>query len=131
MLKEKTERKVRSVSKIVSIKKRDGTIVPFDFNRIIRAISRAMEASHEGGEINAIEVARSVVKSLNEIKKNLEEEIPKIQQAIINCILFGTYYDNTVLISSDGFINFCCFLIQTLEYSNVIIKMKIILLVII
>jgi hypothetical protein len=67
-------------------------------------------------------------KSLNEIKKNLEEEIPKIQQAIINCILFGTYYDNTVLISSDSFINFCCFLIQTLEYSNFIIKMKIILL---
>jgi hypothetical protein len=67
------------------------------------------------------------MKSLKELKKNLEEENPKIQQALLNCILFGTYSESKILIKNEFFINFCLYLISFLDISQTIIKMKIIM----
>ena len=67
-------------------------------------------------------------KGLSEIKKNLEEESSKNQQAIINCILFGVKQDNSFFQKNENFVNFCMFLMNLLESGvNVVIKMKIIL----
>jgi len=67
-------------------------------------------------------------KGLIEIKKNLEEETSKNQQAIINCILFGAKQDNSILVKNENFVNFCMFLMNLLESGvNVVLKMKIIL----
>ncbi len=67
-------------------------------------------------------------KGLMEIKKNLEEETSKNQQAIINCILFGAKQDNYFLLKNDNFVAFTTFLMNLLESGvNVVLKMKIIL----
>ncbi|MFO0719010.1 MAG: ATP cone domain-containing protein [Candidatus Paceibacterota bacterium] len=55
--------------KIVSIQKRDGSIVPFDASHITRAIFRALSATGEGGEPEAERVTAAVMKSLFALKK--------------------------------------------------------------
>jgi serine/threonine-protein kinase ULK4 len=68
------------------------------------------------------------IKSLQEIKKNLEQEDNvKIQQALLNCILYGIYADNRAFIKNEYFINFCNYLISFLDISASILKIKIIL----
>lgn len=62
----KNRRKYISLQKI---QKRDGMIVPFDENRIKRAIFRAMNATGEGGEEDATRVAYSVLDALLLLKK--------------------------------------------------------------
>ena len=67
-------------------------------------------------------------KGLIEIKRNLEEETSKNQQALINCILFGAKQDNSFLVKNENFVNFCTFLMNLLESGvNIVLKMKIIL----
>src|SRR3989338_431614 len=63
------------------IRKRDGTIVPFDEERIVKAIWKAMRASGEGGEPEARRVARAVVKDLRQLVKNTSSDfLPTVEE---------------------------------------------------
>ncbi len=63
------------------IQKRDGLVVPFDEKHILRAIFRAMEASHEGGEAQAEKVMYKVLDTLLEIQKKqkIKNFIPNVE----------------------------------------------------
>lgn len=70
MKKEKSISKVE-LAKIKFIRKRTGEVVPFDINRITRAVLKAFEASKEGGELMAESIAKSVFKNLLETQADL------------------------------------------------------------
>ncbi len=63
------------------IQKRDGLVVPFDQKHILRAISRAMDASHEGGEEAAEKVMVKVLDTLVLLSKESKEKkfIPYVE----------------------------------------------------
>jgi ribonucleoside-diphosphate reductase alpha chain len=70
-----------------SVRKREGQVVPFDEERITRAIAKAMKATGEGNEKEAVNVSEKVVRSLGkkfssdhvlgieEIQDTVEEEL--------------------------------------------------------
>lgn len=62
-----------------SIYKRDGSIAPFDMEKIVRAISKAMNATGEGGEKEASSVAKKVVADAQKIKKKYKNFIPTVE----------------------------------------------------
>lgn len=68
------------------IKKRDGTIVPFDEARIITAVLKAMKASGEGEEREAARVASAVTKDLlklaGKIGKNYIPTVEEVQDLV-------------------------------------------------
>ncbi|MFA7315431.1 MAG: ATP cone domain-containing protein [Candidatus Paceibacterota bacterium] len=68
-------------SLIQQIQKRDGTIVPFDEKRIIRAVFRAMQSVKEGDETSAEKVATSVLNALENLKneKKIQKFIPSVE----------------------------------------------------
>jgi hypothetical protein len=59
----------KKYASLVSIQKRDGTLVPFDEKHISRAIIRAMDAAIEGDEKKAEEVLLGILDKLLLIKK--------------------------------------------------------------
>ena len=59
------------LAKIKSIRRRTGEVVPFDLNRIARAVFRAFEVSGEGGEDESHRVANSVFKTLLDVRSDL------------------------------------------------------------
>lgn len=66
-------------SKFIQVKKRDGRIVPFDRERITRAVSLAMQASIEGNpSIDAQRVSVASVAELN--RRYSEKHIPHIEE---------------------------------------------------
>ena len=67
-----------SVDVLSQVRKRDGRIVSFDADRIVRAIMRAMEAVDEGDiKIDPLRVSESVVKELQ--KKYADGTVPGIE----------------------------------------------------
>ncbi len=74
---------------------------------------------------------KSLIDKINmiEIQKYMEVESPKIQQALINIILFGIFYEpsNRVILKNDSNHKFLNYLLHLLDNSNIVIKMKIIL----
>jgi len=54
----------KELSKIKSIRRRTGEVVPFDLDRITRAVSKAFEVTGEGGEKESHAVANKVFKTL-------------------------------------------------------------------
>ncbi|MDR3519650.1 MAG: ATP cone domain-containing protein [Candidatus Pacebacteria bacterium] len=76
-MKTKTTEKISksASSKIKSIRRRTGEVVPFDLERIIRASFKAFEASSEGGEKEAQIVANGVLKSLHDLQSKLVSEV--------------------------------------------------------
>ena len=60
-----------------SIKKRDGKIVPFDQNRITRAILKSLTASDEGDIKDAERISGRVMKEL--LKKHSQDAIPGVE----------------------------------------------------
>ena len=68
----KNRRKYISLQKI---QKRDGTIVPFDENRIQRAVLRAMNATGEGSEIDADHLALKVLDALLVFRNKKKQKI--------------------------------------------------------
>jgi hypothetical protein len=66
-------------------------------------------------------------KNLTELKKCMEDELPKIQQALLNCILYGIMNDNKLLLKNEFFTPFATYLISMIEMSNNILRIKIIL----
>ncbi|KKR79491.1 MAG: Ribonucleoside-triphosphate reductase [Candidatus Nomurabacteria bacterium GW2011_GWA2_40_9] len=59
----------KKYSALTQIEKRDGTIVPFDKNRVVRAIFRAMQSVKEGDEGYAEKVMYLVLDALIALKK--------------------------------------------------------------
>lgn len=62
------------LAKIKSIRRRNGEVVPFDLERIARAVFKAFEVSMEGGEKEAHKVAEKVFKKLLELRSDLISE---------------------------------------------------------
>jgi len=67
------------VNLIKSIKKRDGSIVPFDLSKITIAISKAMKVVGEGSLEEAELVANKVLAELVKIAKKFKDFIPDIE----------------------------------------------------
>lgn len=66
----KTKKKITNTKIIVNeIRKRDGTIAPFDILRVENAIGKAFEATKEGGKSDAGRIAKSVLRELSALAK--------------------------------------------------------------
>lgn len=64
---------------VPQIQKRDGTIVPFDFAKIVRAIALAMEQTGEGSAEEAEMVAHKVVADIVRIAKKYKNFLPTVE----------------------------------------------------
>jgi ribonucleoside-diphosphate reductase alpha chain len=62
-----------------NIQKRDGRIVPFEFDKIAAAIGKAMLASNEGSEDEAIVVAHKVAGEMMRIAKTYKNFLPTVE----------------------------------------------------
>jgi ribonucleoside-triphosphate reductase len=73
----KASAKVSQSSKIKSIRRRTGEVVPFDLDRIARAVFKAFEASGEGDEAKSHMVADNVFKALVDLREELLKDNKK------------------------------------------------------
>lgn len=73
----KTKKVLLSPKKVI---KRDGTIVPFDTERISSAIQKAMKASGEGSAKEADTAAAHIVRQLMQIHRSDKDYIPSIEE---------------------------------------------------
>lgn len=92
----KTAKKSTLIDVIKKVQKRDGSIVPFDFERIVTAINKAMKASNEGSEIEARKVARKVLSDLMRVNKKFKNFIPGvegIQDTVEKKLMLSEYVD--------------------------------------
>jgi ribonucleoside-diphosphate reductase alpha chain len=62
-----------------NIQKRDGRIVPFDFEKLINAIQKAMAASNEGSPEEAVVVAHKVAGEMMRIAKTYKNFLPTVE----------------------------------------------------
>lgn len=62
-----------------NIQKRDGRIVPFEFDKIVGAIQKAMLASNEGSEDEAVVVAHKVAGEMMRIGKTYKNFLPTVE----------------------------------------------------
>ena len=67
------------ITLIKTIQKRNGTIVPFDLNRITNAIQKAMIASDEGSRKDAEKIAKNVLVKLEEIAEKHKTFVPTVE----------------------------------------------------
>lgn len=65
-------------NKVIKVKKRDGTIVDFDQERITNAIFKAITATNQGDGIKSKRLSDKVVKILN--RRFKKDEIPQVEQ---------------------------------------------------
>jgi anaerobic ribonucleoside-triphosphate reductase len=75
----KTVKKMAMEDFIKKVTKRDGTVVNFDFERIVNAINKAMIASNEGSEAEARMVANKVLADLVRISKKFANFVPTVE----------------------------------------------------
>lgn len=78
-VKTKPVRKSAMEDFIKKVQKRDGSIVNFDFERIVTAINKAMLASSEGSEAEARMVAHKVLADLVRISKKFKNFLPTVE----------------------------------------------------
>src|SRR3989344_1164937 len=64
---------------ITKIEKRDGRMVPFDFDKIVSAIWKAMAAAQEGGQDDAVLVAHQVAGELGRFSKKFRNFLPTVE----------------------------------------------------
>ncbi len=64
---------------IKSVLKRDGTLVPFEFSKIVNAINKAMLASNEGSLEEAKSVADRVLAEIVKIAKKYKNFLPTVE----------------------------------------------------
>ncbi|MBN1684348.1 MAG: ribonucleoside-triphosphate reductase [Gammaproteobacteria bacterium] len=79
---------------VTKVEKRDGSIVPFDLNRIINAVQKAMIAVEEGTRKDASIVANKVLDELERIKRRYKRFMPTvegIQDAVEKELILGGY----------------------------------------
>lgn len=92
-----TARKLRmtdlqvATRELTRVKKRDGSIVPFNRERMISAVLRAMEAAREGQRFNAEAVADKVVDRLQDSKTNGIPTVEEIQDAVETILMKDEY----------------------------------------
>jgi ribonucleoside-triphosphate reductase (formate) len=65
------------LQKIKSIRRRTGEVVPFDLERVARAVFKAFEVTGEGGEPESHIVANHVFKTLLDLRSELVKENKK------------------------------------------------------
>lgn len=72
---------MKNVSKsiVTKIKKRDGTVVDFDLERIVKAVHKAMIATSEGSFNDAQFIARKVLSELSRVKKVVRDFVPTVE----------------------------------------------------
>ena len=96
-----TKAEIKKISKaadlIKKIEKRDGSIVDFDFEKIVVAINKAMLATGEGSEDEARIVATKVLSELVRIKRKFKNFVPTVEgeQDIIEKELILSEYVKT------------------------------------
>lgn len=76
---QKTAKKPAMEDFIKKVQKRDGSIAAFDFERIVIAINKAMQASNEGSEAEARMVAHKVLADLVRIGKKFKNFLPTVE----------------------------------------------------
>lgn len=93
----KTAKKSAMEDFIKKVQKRDHSIVPFDFERIVIAIDKAMKASSEGSEAEARMVAHKVLADMVRISKKYETFVPTVEgiQDTVEKELMLSEYINT------------------------------------
>ncbi len=64
---------------IERVQKRDGSIVPFDFSRVVNAIHKAMVSVEEGSEEEAKLVSTKVLADLVRIVKKFKNFVPTVE----------------------------------------------------
>ncbi len=73
------DKKLKKNSFIKSVQKRNGEIVPFDLDKVVSAINKAMLASAEGSLKDAEMVANTVVMELVKITKKHKNFVPTVE----------------------------------------------------
>jgi len=87
----------KNVTKLLKrVKKRDGTIVPFDITRISAAVAKAMKVTGEGNEFDAHRIAEKVV--LHLYKTNIKDKlytpiVEEIQDAVERELIWEDFAD--------------------------------------
>lgn len=78
---------------VKKVQKRNGQVVPFDFDRVVKAIYKAMAASENGDMKDANRVARKVLTKLNrEVKDgNTIPSVEKIQDLVEEDLIVSEY----------------------------------------
>ncbi len=74
-----TKPSLKSVATLKEIRKRDGSIAPFDKDRIKSAIHRAMLAAGEGSEESAALVMSAVVSALEKSYRLRKDYLPTVE----------------------------------------------------
>ncbi len=64
---------------IPQIEKRDGRLVPFDFDKIVTAVWKAMMAAEEGSQEDAVLVAHQVAGELGRFAKKYKSFLPTVE----------------------------------------------------
>ena len=64
---------------IPQIEKRDGRLVPFDFDKIVTAVWKAMMAAEEGSQEDAVLVAHQVASELGRFAKKYKSFLPTVE----------------------------------------------------
>ncbi len=73
-------KKDTSYTKFVpKIQKRDGSVAPFDFNKIVKAIYKGMLTTGEGSEEEALMVAHKVMANIVKIAKKYKNFVPTVE----------------------------------------------------
>lgn len=82
---------------LTKVEKRDGKIDAFDQQRIVKAIFKAMHATGEGSEQDAITVTNKVCKTLSDIKRRYKNFIPKVEgiQDAVEDVLMSAGFKQT------------------------------------
>ncbi|MBP9855889.1 MAG: ribonucleoside-triphosphate reductase [Candidatus Pacebacteria bacterium] len=83
------------IKSLKSVRKRDGTVVPFNEQKIVQAISKAMKASNEGNEAAAKKVAKAVsargVAILKKAPKGYVSTVEEIQDLVEKELIFAKF----------------------------------------
>lgn len=93
--KTKSKEKVKKSFVLTNVRKRDGSIVPFDFSRIVSAVFKAMQS--DGGnyiEKDAIGIAKKVETELKKLGRKKEDFIPEVEliQDVVEKVLIAANY---------------------------------------
>jgi ribonucleoside-triphosphate reductase len=86
---------IRVYKKYLSnIQKRDGRIVPFEFDKVVRAIEKSMAASGEGSRDEAVVVGHKVAGEMMRIAKTYKNFLPTVegcQDEVERQLMFSDY----------------------------------------
>jgi ribonucleoside-diphosphate reductase alpha chain len=84
----KTEQHKKSVVKhvpeikksaVMSVRKRNGSVMPYDADHIVSAVNKAMKSTGEGGQKEAEYIARKVESELKRIAKLVKDFVPTVE----------------------------------------------------